>query len=161
LTDADQDGLYAGTLRRTFEVGSEAEGCVVDDRRAALYVSQEDVGLWRYGANPADGTARAALDTVMVTLAGNRIIVSAQSTRTAHRSYFAVYDRTTNAYVGAFRVSDGAVSDDCDGTDGVAAYDGALGPAFPGGLFVCQDQANQAPSAKQDFKLVRWDRLPL
>ena len=173
LTDADSDGLFAGKLRRTFDVGSEAEGCVVDDHNGALYVSEEDVALWRYGAEPASGATRVAVghlrkgvgsrlkaDLEGVTLAGDRIIVSVQSTGTAYRSYFAVYDRTTNAYVGAFRVTKGANSDDCDGTDGVAAYAGYLGPRFPDGLFVCQDQHNQSPTANQNFKLVRWDRLP-
>ena len=98
LTDADSDGLLAGTLRRTFYVGSEAEACAVDDQGAALYVPQEDVGLWRYGANPTGGSARVAVDRVVsaggrlapgiegVTVAGNRIIVSAQSTRAVSSS---------------------------------------------------------------------------
>jgi len=173
LTDADGDGRYAGTLRRTFDVGSEAEGCVVDDENAALYVSQEDVALWRYGADPGEGASRSKVDAVVsagghldadlegVTLAGDRVIVSAQSAGSPSRSYFAVYDRATNHYVGAFRVTDGTASDDCDGTDGIAAYAGALGPSYPSGLFVCQDQTNQAPGANQNFKLVRWERLPV
>ena len=39
---------------RSFAIGSEAEGCVADDETGALYVSQEDVALWRYrrGARP-------------------------------------------------------------------------------------------------------------
>jgi myo-inositol-hexaphosphate 3-phosphohydrolase len=57
-------------------------------------------------------------------------------------------------------VSDGAVSDDCDGIDGVAAHAGALGPRYPSGLFVCQDQTNANPSANQNFKYVQGDKLP-
>ena len=56
-----------GALVRSFSVGSEAEGCAVDDQAQALYISQEDVALWRYGANPSDGTARVAVDTVVRT----------------------------------------------------------------------------------------------
>ena len=57
LYDPDNDGLVQGTLVREFQVGSESEGCVADDETGALYVSQEDVALWRYGAEPGTGSA--------------------------------------------------------------------------------------------------------
>ena len=46
------------------------------------------------------------------------------------------------------------MSDDCDQTDGIDACAGNLGPAFPDGLFVCQDGFNDAPgsSGTQNFK---------
>jgi myo-inositol-hexaphosphate 3-phosphohydrolase len=171
LTDTDGDGLYAGTLRRSFDVGSEAEGCVADDNNNALYIAEEDRGLWRYSALPTAGTSRTLIDSVVadggrirpdaegVTIAGNRIILSAQYTSFPSRSYFLVYNRTTNAYVGAFRVTDGVTSDDCDGTDGIAAYSGNLGPAFPGGLFVCQDGQNANPTTRQNFKYVPFEPI--
>ena len=31
---------------RSMKVGTQAEGCVVDDRTGLLYVAEEDVGLW-------------------------------------------------------------------------------------------------------------------
>lgn len=37
----------------TFE--SQTEGCVADDANDALYVSEEDVGLWRLLAKPSGG----------------------------------------------------------------------------------------------------------
>jgi 3-phytase len=162
-----------GTLVRSFSLSSEAEGCAVDDQAHALYISEEDVALWRYGANPADGTARVAVDTVVpegriwpdaegVAITGNRVIVSSQYGTARSKSYFIPYTRDTNEYVQAFRISDGAASDDCDGTDGIAAYEGYLGPSYPFGLFVCQDNNNSLPgtSGNQDFKLVRWEALP-
>jgi myo-inositol-hexaphosphate 3-phosphohydrolase len=162
-----------GTLVRSFSVGSEAEGCAVDDGAEALYISQEDVALWRYGANPSDGTAREAIDTVVpegritpdaegVAVTGNRVIVSSQYGTARSKSYFLAYTRDTNAYVQAFRIGNGPSSDDCDGTDGISAYQGYLGPSFPFGLFVCQDNNNSTPgtSGNQDFKLVPWEALP-
>jgi 3-phytase len=162
-----------GTLVRSFSLSSEAEGCAVDDEAHALYINQEDVALWRYGANPSDGTARVAVDTVVpdgritpdaegVTITGNRVIVSSQYGTARSKSYFISYARDTNEYVGAFRIGDGSTSDDCDGTDGISAYEGYLGPSFPFGLFVCQDNNNSVPgtSGNQDFKLVRWEALP-
>jgi myo-inositol-hexaphosphate 3-phosphohydrolase len=162
-----------GTLVRSFALGSEGEGCAVDDRAQALYISQEDVALWRYGANPSDGTRRVAIDTVVpdgrirpdaegVAVTGNRVIVSSQYGTARYRSYFTAYDRKTNDYVRAFRITNGLDSDDCDGTDGIAAYQGYLGPRYPFGLFVCQDNNNSTPgtSGNQDFKLVPWEALP-
>jgi myo-inositol-hexaphosphate 3-phosphohydrolase len=164
-----------GTLVRSFSLGSEGEGCAVDDEAQALYISQEDVALWRYGANPfhSGGSGRVAVDTVVpegritpdaegVALAGDRLIVSSQYGTARAESYFISYSRDSNEYEQAFRVGDGASSDDCDGTDGISAYEGYLGPSFPFGLFVCQDNSNSAPgtSGNQDFKLVRWEALP-
>jgi myo-inositol-hexaphosphate 3-phosphohydrolase len=162
-----------GTLVRSFSLGSEGEGCAVDDEAQALYISQEDVALWRYGANPADGASRVAVDTVVpggritpdaegVAITGNRVMVSSQYGTARYKSYFTSYTRDTNEYVQAFRIGDGLTSDDCDGTDGISAYEGYLGPTFPFGLFVCQDNNNGLPGSagNQDFKLVRWEALP-
>lgn len=184
LHDADGDGLVEGTLVRQFQLGSEAEGCVVDDATGALYISQEDVALWRYSASPSGGTTRTQVDTLhpnghlrndieglaLVDTSATRgagsgyLIVSAQYVDSPRNSYFAVYDRRTNAYLSAFRIVRGTAADACERTDGVAAYAGYLGPAFPQGLFVCQDNGNRLPgtAGNQDFKLTRLEKiLPL
>jgi myo-inositol-hexaphosphate 3-phosphohydrolase len=46
---------------------------------------------------------------------------------------------------------------DLVGTRGIAAHPGGLGPRFPTGLFVCQDNDNTTPGSKgrQNFKLVQ------
>jgi len=177
IHDSDGDGLLQATLRREFLVGSEAEGCVADDESGALYVAQEDVGLWRYGAEPSAGNVRTMVDAVQpsgrlaadvegVTLVdlpggGGYIIASAQYLAKATQSYFTVYDRRTNAYVGAFRIVAGSAADGCERTDGITAYAGNLGVAYPLGIFVCQDDTNQLPgsSGNQDFKLVRLEKV--
>ena len=143
--------------------GSEAEGCVADDDTGALYISEENVALWRYSAEPAGGTTRTAVD--VLTSAGGHlindiegvtlvdqpdgkgfIIVSAQGTSDPTTSYFSVYRREgANEFVKTFRVSDGVNSDDCDHTDGVTATTADLGAAYPRGMFVCQDNNNDAP----------------
>ncbi|HET7476040.1 MAG TPA: phytase [Dermatophilaceae bacterium] len=39
---------------------------------------------------------------------------------------------------------------------------GDLGSAYPQGVFVCQDNGNEAPaSGNQNFKLTRLERIPL
>lgn len=180
LTDVDNDGLLSGQLVRDLQVGSEAEGCVVDDKAQALYVAQEDVALWRYGAEPLAGTDRVAIDSVIasggrleadiegLTLAegadGRRFLfASAQRLALPSQSYFASYELLadgTAAWHRAFRVTNGTLADDCDRTDGIAAYAGNLGPAFPYGLFVCQDHNNSTPGVGyQDVKYVPLEAI--
>jgi myo-inositol-hexaphosphate 3-phosphohydrolase len=176
LHDADGDGLVQGTLVREFSMGSESEGCVADDGNGRLFVSEEDVGLWRLGAEPDAGSARVLVDAVRpqgslssdvegVTLArtgpgAGYLIVSAQNVAQPSRSYFAVYDRHTEDYLWSFRIGSGASADGCERTDGVAVYAGDLGPAFPRGMFVCQDNDNTSPGVgNQDFKLTRLERV--
>ena len=45
-----------------FKVGSEAEGCVVDDENRALYIDEENVGTWRYDADASGGEQRTMVD---------------------------------------------------------------------------------------------------
>jgi myo-inositol-hexaphosphate 3-phosphohydrolase len=173
IHDADRDGLVQSALVREFAVGSETEGCVADDETGAFYISEEDVALWRYDAEPGGGGGRTRVDDVggggnlaadiegltLVHLpdGGGYLIASAQHVADPGNSYFAVYQRTGgNPFVAAFRVVGGVAADGCQRTDGIAAHPGGLGPRFPTGLFVCQDNNNTAPgsSGNQNFKLV-------
>ncbi len=178
LSDGDRDGVLEATRTREFLVGSESEGCAADDSTGALYISEEDVGLWRYGAEPASGETRTLVDEVqpqgriasdaegvtLVDLGGvsGYVVVSAQNVEKPQQNYYLVYSRASgNKFVGAFQVVTGEVTDGCSRTDGIAAYAGDLGPAFPQGLFVCQDNNNAAPgnSGEQNFKLVRLEKV--
>ena len=175
--DLVDDGSGQLSLKevRDFEVGSEAEGCVVDDENGALYMAEEHVGLWRYSADPSRGEKRVMVDEVTpeghiladvegVTLVddgGGRglVIVSAQGQ--GKQSYFAVYDRETNEYLSSFQIVGGQDADGCSHTDGVAATSEPLGPEFPQGAFICQDDRNTAPgqAGNQDFKLTRLEKV--
>ena len=177
LADHDGDGLLEASLVREFAVGSEAEGCVADDEAGLVYIAEEDVGLWRYGAEPTAGTARVLVDSVQpegnltadvegVTLVdtggeGGYLVVSAQNTDNPTQSYFARYDRQTNAFAGAFRIVNGTEADGCTRTDGVTATAASLGATYPNGVFVCQDDDNTTPggSGNQDFKLTRLEKV--
>lgn len=181
LTDTDDDGdLTVAKHTREYYVGSESEGCVVDDATGQLYLSEEDLGIWRYDL-PASGDLDASVpgapprtqvdalgenlasDVEGLTLADGYLIASSQNVEEPWHSWFAVYDTTQGGtpHVKNFRVTDGEQSDDCDQTDGIAAYAGDLGPRYPEGIFVCQDGMNQHPKEFQDFKLVAWDALGL
>jgi 3-phytase len=144
----------SGKVVRTFDVGGQVEGCVADDVHQAFYIGEEDVGIWKYGAEPTAGDSRAQVDRVGsqtglkadvegLTLyyrsdGGGYLIASAQSTGPDVRDV--VYAREgNNAWVATFRVQ-GA-----DETDGMDVTNFPLGPAFPHGVFVAHD-ASPTPS---------------
>ncbi len=152
-----------GKVVRSMKLGTQSEGCVVDDRTGMLYVAEEDVGLWKFDAAP-DGPVTATslakadgkeivMDAEGVALApmgadGGYVIVSSQGDNA-----YAVYKLPEASYVGRFRITDGAI-DGVQETDGIELMLGDFGPDFPGGLFVTQDGDNLP--ATQNFKLTSW-----
>jgi myo-inositol-hexaphosphate 3-phosphohydrolase/signal transduction histidine kinase len=158
-----------GRLVRRFDVGSDVEGCVADDALGRLYVSEEEHGIWRYGAEPRAGRARELVDSTgarghlvadveglaIVSGAGRRgfLIASSQGDST-----FVAYRRAgANAFVRKFAIRAGRQADGVEDTDGIDVTSAPLGAAFPHGLLVAQDGSND--NGNQNFKLVRW-RLP-
>lgn len=172
FTVTAKDGQPSIALTRTFAVGSQSEGCVIDDATGSLFIAEEAKGIWRYSLDPAAGAARSLLagapsdilkpDVEGLTLlregAKTYLIASSQGD-----SAFAVWriDGPEAAYAGRFSVVGAAGADPVTGTDGLAALAGRVG-AFPEGLIVVQDDADtdgEAPSTvrtRQNFKLVDW-----
>ena len=60
----DRGGKAGIELVREIAVGSQAEGCAADDELGFLYIAEEDVGVWKYSAEPDGGTTRTAIDKV-------------------------------------------------------------------------------------------------
>ena len=151
------------TTVRSMKLGTQAEGCVVDDRTGTLYVAEEDVGLWRFAADPAapatatpiarvDGKTLVA-DAEGLALApkgrsGGYLVVSSQGD-----SAYTVYRLPGVTYAGRFRIGGGSIDGTSD-TDGIELALGDFGPAYRQGLFVAQDGDN-APDT-QNFKYVSW-----
>lgn len=150
-----------GTRVRRIVLGDTAEGMVADDRAGHLYVSEEARGIWRFDAAPDGGTdgrlvaevgPRALLGDVegLAILErgdGRYLIASSQGSND-----FVVYRIGDGLdLVGRFEVAGGDV-DEVTHTDGIEVVSRPLGPRFPEGLFVCQDDDNEAEN--QNFKLV-------
>ncbi len=159
---------FTGTERRRYAVGTQSEGCAVDDASATLYIGEELKGVWRYPLRGEAGTrtlvagigdGRLVADVEGVTLirdgARTLLLVSSQGD-----SAFAVWDVTGAAgeerYVGRFRVAAAGGVDAVTGTDGLDAWTGAIGP-YQGGLVAVQDDVNEGGA--QNFKLVDWARV--
>lgn len=157
-----------GTERRRYAVGSQSEGCAIDDASGTLYIGEEVKGVWRYDLAAAPGTrtlvegvtnGRLIADVEGITLLrdGGRtmMLVSSQGD-----SAFAVWDVTGAAgserYLGRFRVAASGGVDGVSGTDGLDAWSGAIG-RFGEGLVVMQDDDNQGQA--QNFKLVGWAEI--
>ena len=158
----DLDRVAAFPLR-TFELGSQGEGCVVDPRNGTLYVGEETAGIWRFARDaqtgelvaPTDGEQLVAdvegLALVPVGDDDGWLVASSQGD-----SAYAVYRLPGINYTGRFRIVAGDFGA-TDETDGIALQTGNFGPNFPAGLFVAQDGVNAGGA--QNFKLVRWDEI--
>jgi 3-phytase len=165
----ERSGRVVATKVRDIEVGSQAEGCVVDDELGHLYVGEEDVAIWKYGADPRTGSRRTAVDTVEAGRLRDDVeglglylgpggtgylIASSQGDDT-----YAVYRREgDNAWVGKFHVvaNEELGIDGASETDGLDVSSAPLGPRFPHGLLAVQDGRNLMPKDRQNFKLVSW-----
>ncbi|MET0309007.1 MAG: phytase [Sphingomonas sp.] len=169
IYDLDTAGAeITGRERSRFAVGSQSEGCTVDDVAGTLYIGEEMKGVWRYDlhADPAARTLVAGLGegrlvadvegTTLIRDGGETfLIVSSQGD-----SAFAVWNvggaAGTERYVGRFRVAASGGVDGVSGTDGVDAWSGPIGP-FAKGLVAMQDDVNEGGA--QNFKLVDWAKV--
>jgi 3-phytase len=172
LVDAGNGRVRANRVR-DIPFATQTEGCVADDETGVLYVAEEDVGLWRVGAEPDAPATPVSIATVegnealkddmegigLYDLGGGRgyLVLSSQGNNT-----YAIFRREgNNEYVGSFA----ALADPARGIDGISETDGLdvtsanLGGAFAGGLFVAQDGRNIAPPEYQNFKLVPWSAI--
>jgi 3-phytase len=167
-------GQVDATVVREFVVGTQTEGCTADDELGFFYIGEEDVAIWKYGAEPDAGGDRVAVDyTDEVDENGNLVadvegislyysndqtgylIASSQGS-----SEFTVYRREgDNEYLGKFVVSETATIDGVTGSDGLDVTNFPLGEAFPMGVFVTQDDTNLNPDGNQNFKLVPWENI--
>ena len=166
---ADSAGVSAKEVR-SFDLGSVAEGCVADDATGSLFIAEENVGIWRLAADPALGDMRVLIDKTegghltadVEGLAlyegpnrGGYLVASSQGD-----DRFTVYERSEdNAYVGSFSIGSGNGIDPVSGTDGLEITSVALGPDFPNGLVVVQDDDNTDPDEPQNFKLIPWSAV--
>ena len=164
----DASGKIDGKKVRSFDVGSKAEGCVADDKMGVLYIAEEDIGIWKYRADPGIGNDRVIVDRVGANLKedvegltlyhaeadSGYLIASSQGNST-----YAVYRREgTNQHIANFEIKSGPQISGTQSTDGIAVTNVNLGPQFPNGLFVAHDDRRRFGKGS-NFKLVPWERI--
>jgi len=178
----DPNGEVDASLVRSFDVGSQTEGMVADDQLGYVYIGEEDVGIWKYGAEPTaptdnagrvlvDGTEEgghlaADVEGMSIYYAGGLggyLIASSQGEGSSGHPLvdtYAVYRRGgDNEHVMNFRIIENTALgiDRASNTDGIAVTSAFLGPAFPNGAFVAQDGHNSG--GNQNFKVVPWESI--
>lgn len=161
-----QEGALVADYQRTMQVASQAEGCVVDDEAHALFVAEEDVGIWRFELKDpqpravvmagmgADGGLVADVEGLAIWRgpSGEKFLVASSQGDNA----YAVYHLPAMKLAGRFRIAKGELGA-AEETDGIDLAAGDFGPLYPNGLLVAQDGLNQ-PYA-QNFKLVSWQTI--
>ena len=143
---------------RRLHVTSEASYCVADDKGGDLYVAEQQVGIWRFGAGVEslvepqliDARRLGRIDGETGGLAlqdrgdgARHLIASNASTNT-----FNVYDRERDhQLVGVFSLAG------VEAAGGLAAASPATAQGAPGGLLIAMDDENDGG---QNYKLASW-----
>lgn len=165
-----QGDRYSATLLRTFRVASQPEGCVVDDRRARLFLGEEKRGVWTTSADAAQADALTMVLPVGENLAAD---VEGMALYQAGRAdYLIVSSQGDSSYVvldaaapfavrGRFRVGFNLAAgiDGTSETDGLDVSTANFGGAFSAGMLVIQDGYKRLPDGPQNFKYVAWDAV--
>jgi 3-phytase len=173
----DGNGSIDATLKRSFDVGTQTEGCVADDQLGKFYIGEENVGIWKYNAEPTGGTDRVSVDKTKS--AGGHIIpevegltiykwgegsgyliASNQKHGSGLPSTYTIYNRSgNNEFLGTFQIVANGSIDGVSDTDGIDVASVPLGLDFPFGVFIAQDGENTG--GNQNFKLVPWQKIAL
>jgi 3-phytase len=166
----DGSGMVDASLVRIFDVGGRAEGCVADDEQALFYIGEEDNAIWKYGAEPGDGSERTLVDRAgnnfMSDVEGLTIYYAGETegyliASSQGNSTFVIYERGgTNEYVTTFAIEEGNGIDGVSQTDGIDVVNIFLNNDFPKGVFIAQDDINSNSEGEhQNFKLVPWESI--
>lgn len=152
-------GAVKSNVVRRLKLASQAEGCVVDPRDGALYVAEEDVGIWRFASGASSGDLVARADGIQLVADVEGLALAPQGRRggllvasSQGDNAYALYRLPAMTPSGRFRIAAGRFGA-TEETDGIALQLGDFGPGLRRGLFIAQDGAN---GAAQNFKLVSW-----
>ncbi|MEH1923154.1 phytase [Nostoc sp.] len=181
------NGQIGAELVREFTIPSptaagrspQTEGMVVDQETGFLYIAQEDVGIWKFQAEPDSGTTGKLIDRVRFE-GGSHLTDDAEGLTIYYGkngtgyllassqgdSTFVAYTREgNNEYVGNFAIGNNGSIDSVQESDGADVINVPLGPNFPFGLFVTQDGSNEpaetidGENVNSNFKLVPWENI--
>lgn len=170
-------------LLRDIHTPSQVEGCVADETQHALFIGEEDKGIWRFNAKAnggtqgeliikAEGDLVADVEGIALYLGAqiqgkkqDLLVVSSQG----NNSYILYQAQPPYAQVGRFRigmnlngVENGRETsiDASSETDGLAVTHLSVGQgAWQQGMLVVQDGHNHLPDNNQSFKWLPWNSI--
>jgi len=189
------NGLLGANLVRTISLpvpavafDPQTEGMVADQELGFVYIAQEDVGIWKFGAEPDANDEGVLIHPVAPV--GETLVADAEGLTIYYAGHgqgyliassqgdnrFSVYTRAgDNQYLGSFFVGVDSVEGDSEAIDGSQGSDGAqvisvaLGERFPNGLFVVHDGNNEPvlmlddegelENVNTNFKFVPWELI--
>lgn len=148
---------------RTFDVGTQTEGCVADDELRFLYIGEEDLAIWKYGAEPDAGSQRSIVDksgdhftadveglTIYYGPNGTGYLIASSQ---GDSSYIVYTREGSNKFVMKFTIVDGNGFDAVAETDGLDVCNVNLGESYPHGIFVAHDGPDK------NYKMVKWEDI--
>lgn len=160
---------------------SQSEGLVVDQEKGVAYLALEErVGIVKFGAEPDASNELQVIqptsqEALVPDIEGLDLYYGANGTgylvaSSQGDSSYAVFSREeNNEFLGSFAVGDNGEIDQANETDGLDIVNANLGSAFPQGLAVVQDGANQPQNVVPDeeelennstnFKFVPWNDI--
>jgi 3-phytase len=165
----DAGGRVDAKRVRSYDIGSQSEGCVADDELGHLYVAEEKVGIWKYSAEPGGGSARSRVDGVD----GGHVVADVEGLTLAYGvngtgyllassqgdSAIAVYELAgENRFVKRFSIAGNGGVDAVSDTDGIDATSADAGPGFAHGVLVAHDAANSDASSS-NLKYVPLEQI--
>ena len=168
---ATPDGHISAQRVRAFSLPGEVKSCVADDERGVVYLAQDDVGVWRYPAEPDAPAAGKCVIRVgehglipnvkgpaLYCAAGGRgyLLVVSQGPK-GGKACVKVYQREgDNAFVLTIDPSPKGYGP-VEHTAGLAVSNQSTTRRFPKGVLVINDQIN--PNASEDFKIYSWEEI--
>ncbi|MDJ0844634.1 MAG: phytase, partial [Crocosphaera sp.] len=171
---SDEQGNITAEIVRTLSVpipdggeveDAQVEGMVVDRELGYLYVGQEEVGIWKFYAEPNSINTGTIVDTVKDLNPNSNLTADVEGLTIYYGengkgyllassqgdSSFAVYDRQgSNTYLGNFVIGENNGIDGVEESDGADIINVALGDKFPHGLLVVHDGSNEDATVFQD-----------
>lgn len=192
LRDDGADKVTAEVVRRITvpavsddPADAQSEGIVVDRELGFVYVAVEDgveegIAIVKYTAAPEGGNNPEPLlllsaDALLPDVEGLTIYYGPEGSgyllaSSQGDSTYAVFERAgDNAYLGSFAIGGKDGIDPANESDGADIINVALGDAFPSGLLVVQDGANDPQFAaindeeienrSTNFKFVPWETV--
>ncbi|MFM6039942.1 MAG: phytase [Sphaerospermopsis kisseleviana] len=171
------------TVPKINDIDPQTEGMVADQETGFLYIGQENVGIWKYDAEPNGSNTGILIDQVK-DLGGSNLVADVEGLTIYYGANgtgyllassqgdntFAVYNREgNNEFLGRFAIGNNGAIDSVQESDGADVINVPLGANFPFGLFVTQDGNNDPAKLVEDdgelenvnsnFKFVPWENI--